>query len=177
MPWKAVRARLGDDVHLTGGTSELGRVDAGLDLEFLERIDRRQEDIGVEIDVGVVHAVQRVVVELAPLARDRELLVGARAALPIAGLTGTANSALTFGLRAISDRKFRPFSGSSTMRRFSMTVPTVAFSVVISGETPVTSTVSDSVPIRAEVHAHGLLHLQFNLRVAVLNPWSSHLTV
>ena len=33
------------------------------------------------------------------------------------------------------------------MRRFSMTVPTVAFSVVMSGATPVTSAVSDNVPI------------------------------
>ena len=33
------------------------------------------------------------------------------------------------------------------MRRFSMTVPTVAFSVVMSGATPVTSAVSDKVPI------------------------------
>ena len=33
------------------------------------------------------------------------------------------------------------------MRRLSMTVPTVAFSVVMSGATPVTSAVSDNVPI------------------------------
>ena len=85
---EGVRARLGDDVHLAGGAAELGRIDAGLHLEFLERVNRRQEDVGVEIDVGVVHAVERVVVELAPLTRDGDLLVGTRAALAIAGLAG-----------------------------------------------------------------------------------------
>ena len=85
---EGIRARLGDDVHLAGGAAELRRIDAGLHLEFLERVDRRQEDVGVEIDVGVVHAVERVVVELPPLARDRDLLVGTRAALAIAGLAG-----------------------------------------------------------------------------------------
>ena len=85
---EGIRARLGDDVHLAGGASELGRVDAGLHLEFFERVNRRQEDVGVEVDVGVVDAVERVVVELAPLAGDGNLLVGARAALSIAGLPG-----------------------------------------------------------------------------------------
>ena len=73
---KGIRTRLGDDVHLAGGAAELGRVDAGLHFEFLERVDRRREDVGVEIDVGVVDAVERVVVEFPPLARDGDLLVG-----------------------------------------------------------------------------------------------------
>ena len=47
-----------------------------------------RKNVGVEVDVGVVRAVERVVVELAALTRDRELLVGARAALAIAGLPG-----------------------------------------------------------------------------------------
>ena len=85
---KGVRARLGDHVHLTRGAAELGRVDARLHLEFFQRVHRREKDVGVEVDVGVVHAVERVVVELAPLARNRDLLVGARAALAIAGLAG-----------------------------------------------------------------------------------------
>ena len=83
-----VRAGLGDDVHLAGRAAELGRVDAGLHLELFERVDRRQQNIRVEVDVGVVRAVERVVVELAPLPGDRDLLVGARAALPVAGLPG-----------------------------------------------------------------------------------------
>ena len=83
---EGVRARLGHDVHLARGPSELRRVDAGLHLEFFQRVDRRQEDVGVEVDVGVVDAIERVVVELAPLARNGNLLVGARAALSIARL-------------------------------------------------------------------------------------------
>ena len=85
---EGIRTRLGDDVHLAGGAAELRRIDAGLHFEFFERVDRRQEDVGVEIDVGVVDAVERVVVELAPLAGDRDLLAGARAALAITGLAG-----------------------------------------------------------------------------------------
>jgi hypothetical protein len=52
----------------------------------------RQEDIGVEVHVGVVHAVERVVVELAPLAGDRDLLVGARTALAVASLAGAGET-------------------------------------------------------------------------------------
>ena len=56
-----VGAGLGRDVDLPGGASELGRVDAGLHLELLERIHRRQHDVQIEIDIGVRDAVQRVV--------------------------------------------------------------------------------------------------------------------
>ena len=98
---KGVRARLGDDVHLSRGASELGRVDAGLHLEFFQRVHRWEEDVGVEVDVGVVDAVERVVVELAPLAGNRNLLVGPRPALSIAACPAPANPALTFGLSAI----------------------------------------------------------------------------
>ena len=62
-----VRAGLGDDVHLAGGAAELGRVDAGLHLELFERVDRRQQNVRIEIDVGVVRAVECVVVVLAAL--------------------------------------------------------------------------------------------------------------
>ena len=65
---QAVRARFRDHVHLARPTPEFGGVDAGLHLELFERVDRRQEDIGVEVDVGVVDAVERVVVEFAALA-------------------------------------------------------------------------------------------------------------
>ena len=85
---QAVRARLRDHVHLARLAPEFGGVDAGLHLEFFERVDRRQEDVGVEVDVGVVDAVERVVVEFAALPRNRQLLVGARAALAVARLAG-----------------------------------------------------------------------------------------
>ena len=85
---QAVRARLRDHVHLARLAPEFGGVDAGLHLEFFERVDRRQEDVGVEVDVGVVDAVERVVVEFAALPGNRQLLVGARAALAVARLAG-----------------------------------------------------------------------------------------
>ena len=44
---EGVAARLGDDVHLRALVTELGRVDAGLDLELLDRVDRRQGDVVV----------------------------------------------------------------------------------------------------------------------------------
>ena len=101
-PVECVGAGFGDHVHLARRTAELGGIHAGLHLEFLERVHRRQEDVGVEVDVGVVHAVEGVVVEFAALTRDRQLLVGAAAALAIARLARTGKSALTFGLRATS---------------------------------------------------------------------------
>ena len=89
---EGVRPRLGHDVHLAGGASELRGVDAGLHLELFQRVDRRQEDVGIEIDVGVVDAVERVVVELAALAGNGDLLVGARTALAVARLAGTGEA-------------------------------------------------------------------------------------
>src|SRR5437660_12646499 len=77
-----------DYVHLARLAPEFGGVDTRLHFEFLERVDRGQKDIGVEVDVRVVDAVQRVVVEFAALPRNRQLLIGARAALAIARLTG-----------------------------------------------------------------------------------------
>ena len=64
---QVVRPRLGDHVHLARLAPEFGGVDAGLHFEFFERVHRRQKDIRVEVDVGVVHAVQRVVVEFPAL--------------------------------------------------------------------------------------------------------------
>ena len=52
-----IRTRLGHDVHLSCRPPELRRVDAGLHLEFLERVDRGQEDVGVEVDVRVVDTI------------------------------------------------------------------------------------------------------------------------
>ena len=85
---EAVGARFRDHVHLARLAAEFRGVDAGLDLELLERVDRGEKDVGVEVDVGVVDAVERVEVELAALARNRQLLGGARAALPGARLPG-----------------------------------------------------------------------------------------
>src|SRR5207244_3083828 len=59
-----VRSRLRRNIDLGGGAPELGRKDSGLDLELLQSVDRGQEDVGVEVHVGVLHAVQREVIEL-----------------------------------------------------------------------------------------------------------------
>src|SRR5690606_9911440 len=55
-----VGSRLGGHDDLRGGLAVLGRVDAGLNLELLDRVDRRTNDEGVEVRIGVLHAVQRV---------------------------------------------------------------------------------------------------------------------
>ncbi len=60
--------------------TELGRVDAGLDLELLNRIDRRQGDVVVEVRVRVTDAVERVVVEEDALTTGGDGLRGALAA-------------------------------------------------------------------------------------------------
>ena len=83
---EGVAARLGDDVHLRALVTELGRVDAGLDLELLDRIDRRQGDVVVEVRVGVTDAVERVVVEEDALTTGGDGLRGALAAKSGAGL-------------------------------------------------------------------------------------------
>ena len=65
---------------------ELRRVDAGLDLELLDRVDRRQGDVVLEVRVGVIDAVERVVVEEDALATGGDGLRGALAAKSGAGL-------------------------------------------------------------------------------------------
>ena len=51
------------------------------------------------------------------------------------------------------------------MRRFSMTVPMVAFEVSTSGETPDHGRhFGDGAQLEREVDAHGLLHLQLERR-------------
>ena len=69
----------GGDVDLRGFASELGGIDARLHLEFVQRVDGRQERVAAVIDVRIGDAVQRVVIELLPLPADRNL--GSRAAV------------------------------------------------------------------------------------------------
>src|SRR5690242_17305592 len=66
--------------------SKLRRVDANLDLELLNGVDRGKDDIGIEVRIGIVHAVQRVVVEHDALATCRDRLRGAIATLARTGL-------------------------------------------------------------------------------------------
>ena len=83
-----VAAGLGEHVDLGGVAPELGRVNAGLHLELLQRVDRGQDHVGVEVGVGILDAVQREVVEHDALSGHRDRLVGAVAALARAGLAG-----------------------------------------------------------------------------------------
>ena len=80
-----IGSALGGDVHLRGFVPELGRVNAGLHFEFLQGVDGGQEQVGIEIDVGVGHAVKGEVIELAAHSGDRELLLGTVAPLARAG--------------------------------------------------------------------------------------------
>src|SRR5438128_9569646 len=64
---------------------------------------------------------------------------------------------LTLGLSETSCRKLRALSGRSTMRLFSITDPTVAFSVVSSGAPPLTSTTSEICPVQFDCAANDRL--------------------
>src|SRR5438093_13770210 len=82
-----VAARLGEHVDLRALMSELRGVNTGLNFELLNRVNRGKDDIGIEIRIGVVDAVQRVVVEHDALPARGYGLVGAVAALPGRGLS------------------------------------------------------------------------------------------
>src|SRR5262249_46068796 len=81
------RAGFGRDVDLRRSAPELRREDARLHLELLHGVSRRQDDRRVEVHVCVLHAVNREAVEVAALACDGDLLIGARAALSRARLS------------------------------------------------------------------------------------------
>src|SRR5581483_5785135 len=83
-----VASRFREHVDLGGFVAELGRIDAGLYLKFLQGIDRWQDNIRVEVRVRIGDAIQREVVEHDALARGRDRLAGSVAALARAGLAG-----------------------------------------------------------------------------------------
>src|SRR5438552_15454288 len=99
---------LGRNVDLRCGAPELGWKDSSLDLELLQRIDGWQEDISVEVHVGILHAVQGEVVELAPLARNRNVLLSARAPLASSGLSGIRESIAHVGTQRDKLEKVAP---------------------------------------------------------------------
>ena len=77
-----VRSALGGDVDLRHLAPELGGVDAGLHLEFLEAVDRGQEGIRIKVDILIDDPVERVLVVFAALTGDREILRGSVTTLP-----------------------------------------------------------------------------------------------
>src|SRR5262249_7614094 len=85
---KLVSPAAGGDVHLPGGASELGGIDPRLDLEFLEGFDGREDDIEIEIDVGVGDPVERVVAPRSAGPGERHGYAGAGSALASGRLGG-----------------------------------------------------------------------------------------
>lgn len=77
-----LRAALGRDVDLAHIVAVLGGKDAAFDLELLQRVQRRQEQEAVEIGVGVLDAVEGVVVEVDALPGDAQRKFGSRTSLP-----------------------------------------------------------------------------------------------
>src|SRR5215831_9077410 len=82
-----VAAGLGEHVDLRALMSELGGVDADLYFELLNGIDRGKDDVGVEIRVGIIDAVETVVVVHDALAPRGYGLSGAVATLSGCGLS------------------------------------------------------------------------------------------
>ena len=81
-----IAAALGDHVDLGRVVTVLGRIDAGLHLHFLNGVDRGLDHKAVEVHVGIVDAIERVVVVHDALAAHGDRFVGALAALPRLGL-------------------------------------------------------------------------------------------
>src|SRR5215813_8165539 len=81
-----VAAGLGKHVDLRALVAELGGVNTDLNFELLNRVNRRKDDIRIEIRVGVIDAVERVVVEHDALPARRYRLVGAVPTLSGTGL-------------------------------------------------------------------------------------------
>ena len=99
-----IGAALADHIDLRRLVTELGRIDARLHLELLDAVERRQADIGIEVGIGIVHAIQRVVVEHDALAADRDRLAGAIAAQAAPAWPDPGESVLTLDERATSPR-------------------------------------------------------------------------
>ncbi len=65
-----VRATLGGNVHLADAAAVFRLELPAFDFEFLERVKRGQQQVGVEVGIGIFNAIQSVVVVGKPLASD-----------------------------------------------------------------------------------------------------------
>src|SRR5262249_2436452 len=81
-----VTAGLGEHVDLRALMPELRGVNTDLNFELLNSVNGWKDDIGIEIRVGVIDAVQSVVVEHDALPARGYGLGGAFATLPSIGL-------------------------------------------------------------------------------------------
>jgi hypothetical protein len=75
-----VGSALGHDINLRHIPAKLGAVGARLHLEFLERVHGWLVKIRIEVGIGILHAIERVMIELQPLTGKIELEVRARPA-------------------------------------------------------------------------------------------------
>ncbi len=82
-----IGTRLREHIDLRDFAAEFRRIYARLHLELLQRVNRGQNHERIEIRVGVLDAVQRVVIEIRALPRHRDGLAGTNAALPCACLS------------------------------------------------------------------------------------------
>ena len=84
---KLVAARLGGGVDLRRTPAVFRRVDASEDLKLLQGFDGRPDNVTVEIDIRVLHAIEREVIVHAALSGQRDVLPGAGSALAGVGLS------------------------------------------------------------------------------------------
>ena len=73
---KVIGPRASCRVDLRDSPAVFGVEQTRLDLEFLQRVDRRLDHIGIEVGVGVVDAIQREIIEVASIASDGDILIG-----------------------------------------------------------------------------------------------------
>ena len=92
-----IASGLGRHVDLRGLASKLRGIDSGLHLKLLQGVDRRLNDVRIEVRIGVINAVQCEIVEVAAVPRYGNILVGAVAPLARAGLTGAPEAVAHVG--------------------------------------------------------------------------------
>ena len=101
-----VGAGLCGDVDLTHVAPVFRRINAVLHFEFLQRVDRRQQKIIVEVIVCIVQTVERVVVELGALPGNTDGGGGAQAALNRGLLPGRSKSIHNIGAQRHQLKEF-----------------------------------------------------------------------
>ncbi len=75
-----VRAALGGHVDLADAAPVFGLKLPAFDLELLERVERGQQQVGVEVGVGIFNSIESVVIVGKPLAGDIQSEIVSRAA-------------------------------------------------------------------------------------------------
>jgi len=106
-----VAARLGQHVDLRGLVAKLGGINAGLHFELLKRVDGGKHDVGEEVGVGIVHAIEREVVEHDALSGGGNGLVGAVAAFAGARLSGGRRECIGVGGKSHKAEVGAPIEG------------------------------------------------------------------